>query len=189
MTEKIDVEVEDQDKEPTSATTPAAEPKTTDKDISIPKARFDQVNTEKNDLRKKLKALEVKQEKAEATALEEQGKYKELYEKAQADAETAAGALATLSANAMKQTVATEAGYPALWERISGDDEEALKADMVTLIAAIPAVKAPPIDGGTGSGSRSKEPASEWSEAEVKQMATTLGVPYEHFKKELLTIK
>lgn len=150
--------------------TPTAEP-----EHLIPKSRFDQVNDEL----KKLKAAQEKAEKerqaAERKSLEEQNQYKELYEKAlagQAAAETRAAAVAH---DALRQRIANTAGQPDLWDRLRGETEEELKADMEALLKLIPKPTAPTLNGGAGGGDRGR-PTNAPSAAEIREQAARLGV-------------
>ena len=71
--------------EPTAQ--PNADSLNTDNAPMIPKTRFDEVNTERNQLREKLAAFEAEQQAAAAKLLEEQGKFKELADARQAEIE------------------------------------------------------------------------------------------------------
>lgn len=61
-----------------------AEPKETE-DQTIPKARLDEVIVERNKLRKKIETIEKANADIKKKALEEQGKFKELYETAESE--------------------------------------------------------------------------------------------------------
>ena len=159
---------------------PSADSKKADKgkqEIQVPKSRLDEVIAERNALQAEKKtAQDALTAAADAKKLE-QGKYQELYEKAQADAEKAANELAKLQSDALKRNVATEVGYPGLWDRISGTTEDELKLDLANLVKAFPTPKTPNIDAGTGSGARSGEQQKEtMSDARKKEVATLLGV-------------
>jgi hypothetical protein len=177
---------EAQDKQPEAGkgaedTPPSADSKNADKgkqqELTVPKARLDEVIAERNALKAEKQAAQDAIQAAEEAKKLEQGKYQELYEKAQADAEKAANELAKLQSDALKRNVATEGGYPGLWDRISGATEEELKADLDILVGAFPTQKTPNIDAGTGSGARSGEQQKEqMSEARKKELAALLGV-------------
>jgi len=70
---------------------------------------------------------------AEAAALVEQGKYKELYEKAQADAQANAAKLAQMEHDQLRRDAAQAAGIPQLWQRLQGETAEALAEDAKAL--------------------------------------------------------
>lgn len=145
--------------------------------IMVPKSRLDEVIAERNALLTEKQTAQDAIKAAEDARKLEQGKYQELYETAQAGALKSANELAKLQADAMKRTVATDGGYPGLWDRLSGEDEDALKADLALLVKAFPTVKTPGIDAGTGSGARSGEQQPEKMSKERKNVvATLLGV-------------
>jgi hypothetical protein len=158
----------------------SADSKNADKgkqELTVPKSRLDEVIAERNALKAEKQAADNAIAAAEEAKKLEQGKYQELYEKAQKDAQDAANELARLKSDAMKREVATEGGYPGLWNRITGDDEEALKVDLEALVAAFPTPKTPNIDAGTGSGARSGEQQKEkMSESRKEELAVLLGV-------------
>lgn len=134
----------------------AAEPTQTETapaEVMIPKTRFDQVND-------RLKAIEAEAAKAkkaqadaETQALAEQGKYKELFEKQQAEL---AAAQATARANELRllqRDAATEAKLPAaLAERLKGETLEEMVADAKAILAALPKPAAPDINASNGVG-------------------------------------
>lgn len=81
-------------------------------------------------------------EAAEAAALAEQGKYKELYEKAQTDAQAAAERVRKMELDALRSTVGRKVGLPdALHGRLQGEDEAALEADAQSLLAGLTPVQ------------------------------------------------
>lgn len=172
-----------------AAPEPSAETKNTEeKEHMIPKSRLDEVLTANKELLAKVSAQETAQQEAEDAVLVEQGKFKELYEKAQVDAQAASDKLLQLELNSIKHSVAAEAGYPALWDRLTGDDEDSLKVDMDSLTASLPTPTAPPIDGGTGSGQRAISNSGgpqKRSDAYRKQYASTIGVLEEHLPEEI----
>jgi hypothetical protein len=73
------------DQEPTAQ--PSAETLTTDNAPMIPKTRFDEVNTERNQLRERLAKLEADRQAEANRQMEEQGKFKELADQRQAEIE------------------------------------------------------------------------------------------------------
>lgn len=160
--------------------TPAAVPTQTDTTTSttehmIPKSRFDEINT-------KYKAMVAAQEKAakdkeaaELKALEEQNNFKKLYEQAQAKQREAEAKASKLAHDALRKQIATDAGHPKLWNRIQGDNEETLKADMQSLIEAMPKPTAPNLNGGAGGGSRGKD-GKQYTSDEVRELAVTYNV-------------
>lgn len=112
---------------------------------------------------------------AEAKALAEQGKFKELYEQAQAQAAAHEAELQKARLENMRQRVATKVGLPSvLVDRLAGDTEEAIEADAKALLAALPKPAAPNINSGTGDGGAPQ--AGVMTEAEKMQLAAIYGV-------------
>ena len=90
---------------------------------------------------------------AEAKALAEQGNFKTLYEKLQAEAAAKDAQLKALERKQLAGGVAARVGLPApLAERLQGETEEELEADAKALLAAIPKPAAPNINAGVGGG-------------------------------------
>lgn len=90
---------------------------------------------------------------AEAKALADQGKFKELYEKALKDAADAQDRATRLERAALQAQVAKKVGLPeALASRLIGDSETDLEADARSMLAALPKPAAPNINSGTGNG-------------------------------------
>lgn len=98
-----------------------------------------QANKEAQAAKKHLRDLESAKEQSERAALEEQSKFKDLYEKekvarAQVEQETQAKLLGLL-----KEKVGIQAGLPqALISRLQGTSEDELKADAELIKAALP---------------------------------------------------
>lgn len=72
---------------PETPTPPATPEKLTDREVMIPKARFDEVNTSYKDVKSQLDKLLEAQKQADEAAKKEQGKYEELYSTAQKEAD------------------------------------------------------------------------------------------------------
>jgi len=178
VSEDIKNVTEEEGAQGASTPEPSAETKTAEKEEHmIPKSRFDEVLTAKKELEKTMASIQAQNDKAEADRLAEQGKFKDLWEKSQTEAQAARDELARLQRDALRRDIAQKAGYASLWNRISGDDEDTLMADMAALVAAIPAVKAPDIAGGTGTKARVTEgKTGELTKAERKALADQLGV-------------
>jgi hypothetical protein len=94
---------------------------------------------------------------AEAKALAEQGDYKKLYEKAQADAAATAARIKAMELESLRSTIGRKLGLPeTLHGRIQGEDEAAIEADANALLAALPQAQANgtryvPQHGGDGA--------------------------------------
>lgn len=116
------------------------------------KAALEATRKEAADYRRKLREAEGKlidaekaQADAEAKRLAEQGEYKALYEKAQADAQAAAARLAQVEHDQQRRDAAQAAGIPQLWQRLQGDTPEALAEDAKALAAMMQ--PAQPVNG------------------------------------------
>lgn len=118
---------------------------------------------------------------AEAKALAEQGKFKDLWEKAQAQAAAKEARVAELELAAMRRDVASKTGLPApLIDRLRGVTLEELEADAATLLAALPKPTAPNINSGNGLGA--SPAAGQMSEADKAVLAATYGVNPKYLK-------
>lgn len=80
-------------------------------------------------------AIDKAKADAEAKALADQGEYKALYEKAQAEAQASADRLARMEHDQQRRDAAQAAGIPQLWTRLQGGTPEELAADAVALAA------------------------------------------------------
>ena len=107
-------------------------------------AALKKTREEAADYRRKLRDAEAKLEAAdkaradaEAASLAEQGKYKELWEKAQADAQAAAAKVAQMEHDQQRRDAAQAAGIPALWQRLQGATAEELAEDAKALAAFV----------------------------------------------------
>ncbi len=107
-------------------------------------AALKRTREEAADYRRKLRDAEAKLEAAdkaradaEAASLAEQGKYKELWEKAQADAQAAAAKVAQMEHDQQRRDAAQAAGIPQLWQRLQGATAEELAEDAKTLAAFV----------------------------------------------------
>ena len=87
--------------------------------------------------RKQQAAIDKAKADAEAAGLAEQGKYKELYEKAQAEAKAAAEELARIGFDQQRREAAQAAGIPHLWQRLQGATAEELAVDAKALAAMV----------------------------------------------------
>ncbi|RLA03955.1 MAG: hypothetical protein DRQ45_01875 [Gammaproteobacteria bacterium] len=183
MSEKQETVVEGEKVE--KAPEQSAETQKDDKPIMVPKTRMDEIIAQRDEARAKVSAVEKSQKDAQAAALAEQGKYKELYEKQVTEAEKAQANLAQIKQESLQKEIAQTAGYPLMWDRISGDTQEALEADMAKLVEAFPQLAAPNINGGTSSGQRATAGGKgvERSDAERKRIAGMFNVPWEDVPK------
>lgn len=154
--EEVEREAESQQQGAPSAETKNTEATPSSEEHMIPKSRFDEINEKYKALSKQIESVEKEKAAAEKEALAEQGKYRELWEEAQANLEKIQGELRQERHDALRRTIAQEAGYPDLWARIQGDDEDALRADMKALTDALPKPQAPNLNGSAGGGGKDK---------------------------------
>lgn len=130
--------VEQQQGQTTVATEAVAVPATpaptftTEQQAHIDRLIADRLKRERE---KQQAAVDKARSDAEAKALEQQGAYKALYEKAQAEAQTAAQKLAQMEHDQQRRDAAQAAGIGQLWQRLQGETVEELTADAVALAA------------------------------------------------------
>lgn len=126
--------------------------------------------------RAEAKAQETAQkatQEAEAKALAEQGKFKELYEKLQADNAAATQRIKDMEMTSLRRDVASKLGLPAgLADRLRGDTAEALEADAKALLEAMPKAAAPNINASAGSGLTD----AQITKAQANELAAIYGV-------------
>ena len=119
---------------------------------------------------------------AEAKVLAEQGKYKELFERQQAELDATRAQAKALELAALKRDVAAEVGLPpALAARLQGDDAEALKADAAALLAAMPKPAPPNLNSAPGASNGGGRTVP--SDTEIEHMAARLGVSPKYAKQ------
>lgn len=118
------------------------QPKTTPLTADEAAAALKKTREEAADYRRKLRDAEARLEAAdkaradaEAASLAEQGKYKELYEKAQAETQAAAARLAQMEHDQQRRDAAQAAGIAPLWQRLQGSTPEELAEDAKALAA------------------------------------------------------
>lgn len=126
--------------------------------------------------RAEAKAQETAQkatQEAEAKALAEQGKFKELYEKLQADNAAATQRIKDMEMTSLRRDVASKLGLPAgLADRLRGDTAEALEADAKALLEAMPKAAAPNINASAGTGLTD----AQITKAQANELAAIYGV-------------
>lgn len=109
----------------------------------VPYDRFKAVNDKAKALAQQLAELEARQKAEQEKQLAEQGKFRELYEKAEAERRD-------LERQHLRFKVAQETGLPVeLSDRLAGDDESAMRADAQRLAAFVRPRTAPNIDAQT----------------------------------------
>ena len=103
--------------------------------------------------RKAAEQTEAARKSAEAESLKQQGEYKALYERAQAEAQAAQERAKALELATLKRDIATRIGLPAgLAARLQGDDEAAIEADAKAMLELLPKPAAPNINAASGTG-------------------------------------
>lgn len=129
-------------------------------------AALKRTREEAADYRRKLREAEAKNEAAdkaradaEAASLAEQGKYKELWEKAQAAAQAAADKLQRMEHDQLRRDAAQAAGIPALWQRLQGATAEELAEDAKALAAVV--APAPSANGQQRTATTTPTPAPQ----------------------------
>jgi hypothetical protein len=133
--------------------------------------------------RKAKKQAEEEAEVASRKAAEEQGKFKELYEKELAKREEAEAEVKQLALDALKSKVASEVGLPQqLASRLAGETEDEIKADAQAVLAALPKHTLDN-DAGRGTGGPGTQ-TPQMSEEEIKEFAARMGVDPRYVKPE-----
>lgn len=120
------------DAAPVTVTATPAPTFTTEQQAHIDRLIADRLKRERD---KAQTAIDKAKADAEAKALADQGEYKALYEKAQADAVATAARLAQVEFDQQRRDAAQAAGIPQLWTRLQGGTPEELAADAVALAA------------------------------------------------------
>lgn len=105
---------------------------------------------------------------AEAKALAEQGKFKELYEKLQADLQDRESKLAAMERRQLAASVAGKVGLPAtLADRLQGSTPEEMEADARAILEALPKPAAPNINASQGTNAPREGQMTEDRRAEL----------------------
>lgn len=126
--------------------------------------------------RKAQEATDKATAEAEKRAAVEQGKWKELYEKAEAKAEAERTEWRGKELAMLKEQVARTVGLPGkLAIRLQGEDEESLTADAKSILADLPKPTAPNINSGAGGGA-AQTAAGRYGGLTKEELAATYGV-------------
>ena len=148
---------------------------------AIVKERLDRAN------RKAEESVKKAQTEAEIKALAEQGKFKELYEKALADAKAAQDKATALELATLKRDIAARVGLPAqLAARLQGDDEAAIEQDAKSLLASLPKPSVPNINSAPGSSNGTPALPAGITEEALRAQAVRLGVDPDAFVKQFV---
>lgn len=112
---------------------------------------------------------------AERKAAEEQGRYQDLYQKAQADLDAIAKQMRQMELSQMRAQVAAKFSLPdAIASRLQGETAEDMEADAKTLAAALPKPSAPNITSSSGSGAPPRPGAP--TDEELREKAVRYGL-------------
>lgn len=121
----------------------------------------------------------------ERKSAEEQGEYKKLYEKLQADIAARDAEIDRMQKASWRGQAAKEVGLPdALVARIQGDTLDDMLKDAGELLKAIPKPVAPNINAGGGNGNTPR--AGSMSEPEMQEFAARYGLSVESVKRTIL---
>ena len=120
-------------------------------------------------------------QEAETAVMAEQGKYRELYEKAQAQAAKLEADLKDREMALLRQQVAISKRLPPpLADRLRGETLEELEADADAILQAIPKPVAPSLDGRAGGNGGTLQV----DEVAIKEQAVRLGLDPEIYYKQ-----
>lgn len=112
---------------------------------------------------------------AETAALAEQGKFKEIADRALADLAAAQAEAKSSALRLLQRDVAAKTNLPAaLADRLKGETEEEMEADAKGIMAALPKPAAPNINANPGAGGAPA--AGQLSDAEKQRIADKYGV-------------
>jgi hypothetical protein len=133
--------------------------------------------------RKAEEATKKATEAAQAQALKEQGEYQKLFEQAQAKLQEVEQRAKALELAGLRRKIADDLKFPVdFLDRVRGETEEEITADMRDFLAKLPKPAAPNINAGNGSG---KGGAGVLSDEELEQKAARLGVSLKYAKQFL----
>lgn len=146
--------------------------------------RFKELTERAKTAESKLSEIEKAKAEAERKAAEEQGKYKELYEEMQTEAEKAKAEKQALELSILRRKVADDVGLPgALADRLKGETEDELREDAESLLETLPKKDAPSLNGGAGNRNRNKEKGDTPTLEELQEQAAVYGLSFESLKQ------
>ena len=166
---------------PTNDGTPAGTQGETAQTRTFSQADVDRLIAERleREKGKATKAADAARAEAERKSAEEQGKWKELYEKQQSELTQAQAKARELELGKQRSDVAAKVGLPvALADRLRGETPEEMETDAKAMLAALPKPAAPNINNGAGGQAAG---ASAMDEAERIRLASIYGVSAKHF--------
>lgn len=174
---------------PAPAATPPADatgPNSGASDRTFTQAELNQIIKERleQERGKAQKEAAKAQADAEAKVLAEQGKYKELFEKQQAELQAAQAEAKTAAVKLLQREVAAETKLPLpLADRLRGETKDEMVADAKAIMAALPKPEAPNINAQSGVGGAPA--AGQLSEAQIAELAAAYGVSPALLKQQL----
>lgn len=125
--------------QPVTATTEQATQPTEKMTLEAALKELAEARKEAAKYRTTAKAAEKAKSDAEEAALKEQGKFKDLYERSQAELKKQADEVAKLKRSEMQRTVADRVKLPLkLASRLSGETEAEMEADAKEILSAMP---------------------------------------------------
>ena len=173
--------------EPTNVATPEATGQQAVKTFTqqeldaIVKDRLDRADRKAQESTKKATA------DAEAKALREQGEFKTLYEKANAELEAERNRAKALELAALKRDTAAKLGVPAgLAARLQGETLEDIENDARALLESLPKPTAPNINAASGGGHAAQPLPNGMTEESIVAQAVRLGVDPVLYRKQLV---
>lgn len=152
----------------TAAAAKEAEKKKQEDEITIPKSRFDEVNSKKKELEDKLAAIEAEKKAEAEKRMAEEGKTKELLEIR--EKENAALKLDILKRDLIQDAITNQKLHPKLSKMVVGSTEDELKKSLEDAIAYNQEIAESlkndktAKDNGAGKGKSDKTPMTteEW---------------------------
>lgn len=121
---------------------------------------------------------------AEAKALKEQGEFKTLFERTQAELEAERARAKALELESMRRDIAARVGLPAgLASRLQGSDEAALEADAKLLLDSLPKPAAPNINAASGSSGVTPASTNLYGGMTEQEFAAVYGINPRYLKQ------
>jgi len=157
------------------------QPKSTEWTSDSAAAEIKALRAENAKHRKAAQEADRLRQEAETAVMAEQGKYRELYEKAQAQAAKLEADLKDREMALLRQQVAISKRLPSpLADRLRGETLEELEADADAILQAIPKPAAPSLDGRAGGNGTASAAVTD---EEIEQLAARWRVKPEHIDR------
>ena len=134
--------------------------------------------------RKSVQEAETAAKAAEEAKLAEQGEFKALYEKAQAELAQAQEAAKAAQLSQLRTQIGTKHSLPqALIDRLQGEDAETIEADALSLLEAIPQSK--PVLSTDSAAGTNGNPTPQYTAEDITRMANRYGLSEKALKQSL----